>query len=180
MALGLLPVQVIAALNAVTRELLGVALGQNGEPWWLLAPLPGRQASYGPLAFLVVGALIIGVTLLVVRSRYQRRVRRGPAWTAASCAWIRACRTLRKALASRSAISSSRSSFITRQLPGPFDLAPRYRVAVADRIWRLLYEPIGTAVQRAAAAVAVLQQGRISTYLLYSFITLLVLLALML
>jgi hypothetical protein len=67
-----------------------------------------------------------------------------------------------------------------RELPSPFDHAPRYRVVVGDRIWRALYEPVGGLVQRAADSLAWLQQGRISAYLMYSFITLVVLLAVVL
>ena len=40
--------------------------------------------------------------------------------------------------------------------------------------------PLGPLVQRMADAFAWLQQGRIATYLLYSFVTLVVLLALVL
>jgi hypothetical protein len=69
---------------------------------------------------------------------------------------------------------------MTRELPTPFDHAPRYRVIVGDRIWESLYTPLGMLVQRVANAFAWLQQGRISTYLLYSFVTLISLLALML
>ena len=65
-----------------------------------------------------------------------------------------------------------------RELPSPFDQAPRYAVAVGDRIWLALYLPLGTLVRRVADTVVWLQQGRISTYLLYSFVTLVVLLAL--
>ncbi len=61
-----------------------------------------------------------------------------------------------------------------RELPSPFDLAPRYHVVVGDKLWRLLYAPLERVVQRVAAAVAWLQQGRIATYLLYSFATLLI------
>jgi hypothetical protein len=64
-----------------------------------------------------------------------------------------------------------------RELPSPFDRTPRYRVLVADRIWQRLYEPLGALVQRVADAFSILQQGRIATYLLYSFVTLVVLLA---
>ena len=67
-----------------------------------------------------------------------------------------------------------------RELPSPFDPAPRYRVVIADRIWQGLYEPLGALVQRVADALSVLQQGRIATYLLYSFVTLVVLLAVVL
>ena len=60
-----------------------------------------------------------------------------------------------------------------RDLPSPSDLVPRYRVHIEDRFWRSLYRPIATAVQRLADAVSFLQGGRLSIYLLYSFLTLL-------
>jgi hypothetical protein len=69
---------------------------------------------------------------------------------------------------------------LVRELPRPFDTAPRYRVVIGDRIWRGLYMPLGALVRRIASTVARLQQGQISTYLLYSFVTLIALLALML
>src|SRR5579872_1995552 len=55
LALGLAPVQVIAALAPVTRQLTGSAAPQ-GTAWWLLAPVPGRAVSYSPLVFLLTGA----------------------------------------------------------------------------------------------------------------------------
>ena len=69
---------------------------------------------------------------------------------------------------------------IRRELPGAFDRLPRYRMEVGDRIWRYAYEPVGQLVRRLADLVTVLQQGRISTYLMYSFVTLLVLLGVVL
>ena len=69
---------------------------------------------------------------------------------------------------------------VQRDLPSPFDRAPRYRVTVADRLWQSLYLPLGGLVQRLADAFAWLQQGRIANYLLYSFVTLIALLALVL
>ena len=69
---------------------------------------------------------------------------------------------------------------VNRELPSPFDSKPRYSILINDRIWNVLYEPFGSLVQRSSDAVAWLQQGRISTYLLYSFVTLIVLLALVL
>ena len=67
-----------------------------------------------------------------------------------------------------------------RELPSAFDIAPVYRVTIGDRFWQSLYVPLGDTVQRVADAFAWLQQGRIATYLLYSFVTLVLLLALML
>lgn len=69
---------------------------------------------------------------------------------------------------------------ILRELPTPFDAAPKYRLEIGDRIWRGAYQPLGMLVRKIASTVAWLQQGRISTYLLYSFFTLVILLALML
>ena len=43
-----------------------------------------------------------------------------------------------------------------------------------------MYRPLEDVVKRAAASVAWLQQGRIATYLLYGFVTLLALLAVVL
>jgi hypothetical protein len=65
---------------------------------------------------------------------------------------------------------------IERELPAPFDAAPRYRVKVEDQLWYWCYLPVARAVERLTALVTVLQRGRISVYLLYSFGTLLVLL----
>jgi hypothetical protein len=69
---------------------------------------------------------------------------------------------------------------MSRELPSPADSNPRYSVTITDRIWRWCYEPAGGIVRWLSDQVAWLQQGRIATYLLYSFITLLVLLALVL
>ncbi len=91
-----------------------------------------------------------------------------------------ACKTRRKDSVSRFATYSNHSSFSIRELPRPFDTKPKYRLEIGDRIWRALYEPLGPLVRRVADKVAWLQQGRIATYLLYSFVTLVVLLALML
>jgi hypothetical protein len=63
-----------------------------------------------------------------------------------------------------------------RELPSPFDRAPRYSVRIADRFWHALYLPVAKAADAAARLVGLLQQGRISVYLTYSFLTLLALL----
>lgn len=179
-ALGLLPAQVIAHLNLVAQELLGTSLPSSTSSWWLLAPLPERQASYGPLVLLIAIAGVVALTFLCVRLFYHRRERRGPAW---DCGFVRLdARMQDTAEGFGQPIRHIFQPFfrIERELPTPFDRAPRYRVTVGDRIWRALYEPIGSAVQWLADVCAFLQQGRIAIYLLYSFVTLIVLLAVML
>jgi len=178
--LGVLPVQVISLLNTVSRDLLGASLPDPAAHWWLLAPAAARGASYGPLVFLVVAAVVIVLTLLAVRMFYHRRARRAPAW---DCGFVRIdARMQDSAEGFGQPIRHIFQPFflIERELPSAFDRLPRYRMAVTDRIWRYGYEPVGQLVRRVAELVTVLQQGRISTYLLYSFVTLLVLLALVL
>lgn len=67
---------------------------------------------------------------------------------------------------------------IERQLPSPSDTRPVYRVAVTDRAWALIYDPIERGVRRVAALAGMLQTGRIAVYLMYSCLVLIVLLML--
>ena len=60
-----------------------------------------------------------------------------------------------------------------RHLPTPMDRNPSYKVEVGDHFWHWLYVPIARMIEFLAALVGRLQQGRISIYLLYSFLTLL-------
>ena len=177
--LGVLPSQVIGRLGGVSQELLGVSL-PAGTEWWLLVPLDERSVSYGPLPILLLGLVIVGLTVFLVQRLYHRRLRRGPAW---DCGFERLdTRMQDTAEGFGQPIRHIFQPFflISRQLPGPFDTAPRYQVTVVDRVWRAGYEPVSQAVRRLADLFAILQQGRIATYLLYSFVTLVVLLALVL
>ena len=145
-------------------------------------PAPGVVATllidYGPLVFFLAIALVVALTVLAVRLFYHQRVRRGPAWDCGFGGLTPRMQDTAEGFGQP--IRNIFQSFfsIERELPTPFDHAPRYRIAITDRIWRGLYQPLGRLVQRLADAVAVLQQGRISVYLLYSFGTLIVLLAL--
>ena len=178
--LGVLPNQVIATLGTATTQLIGVAPASAGESWWMLAPLPERAVSYAPLVLLAVIAGVIAVTFLIVRLVYRRPVRRAPPW---DCGFARLDPRMQDtAEGFGQPIRHIFGTFfdMERHLPSPLDAAPRYRVVVRDRFWKALYVPIAALVQRAANSVAWLQQGRISVYLTYSFITLVVLLAVML
>ncbi|HTX06780.1 MAG TPA: hydrogenase 4 subunit B [Steroidobacteraceae bacterium] len=179
LTLGLAPVQVISALAPVTRQLTGSAAPQ-GAAWWLLAPVPGRAVSYAPLVFLLAGAAIVVLTVLLVRLFYHQRIRRTRPW---DCGFGEVSPRMQDtAEGFGQPIRNIFQSFfaIERELPTPFDAAPRYRIVISDRIWRALYEPVADWVRRLADALAVLQQGRISAYLLYSFATLVILLAVVL
>ena len=180
LALGLLPTWVIESLRPVVAQLGGGMPAGPLSPWWLLAPVPGRQVSYSPIVFFLAIAAVVIVTVLGVRLFYHGHRRHTRPW---DCGFGDLTPRMQDtAEGFGQPIRHIFASFfaVTRELPSPFDPAPRYRVAVADRIWQGLYLPLGSLVQRATDAVAWLQQGRIATYLLYSFVTLLVLLALVL
>jgi len=65
---------------------------------------------------------------------------------------------------------------IDQQVPAPLDARPTFREVHEDRLWHWLYLPVARAAEFVTTLVTVLQRGRISVYLTYSFVTLLVLL----
>jgi hydrogenase-4 component B len=174
--LGLFPNQVISLLALVPAELGMLERGATFGRWWLLDPVAGREASYAPLVFLLIIGLCVAATVLVVSRVYRRRVRRAAPW---DCGFVRLdSRMQDTAEGFGQPIRHIFGPFfgIRRELPSPTDAAPRYHVEISDRIWTGAYVPAAALVQRLAAAVVQLQQGRISTYLVYSLVTLLVLL----
>jgi formate hydrogenlyase subunit 3/multisubunit Na+/H+ antiporter MnhD subunit len=178
--LGLLPVQVVIELNAVTQLLVGTELAQYSTQWWLLAPLTGTLASYGPMVFFLVVLAVVLITLYAVRGFYHRRVRRSAVWDCGFGGLTPRMQDTAEGFGQP--IRRVFGSFfrVRRELPTPFDRAPKYRVTVTDWIWHGLYLPLAGLVRSVADAVAWLQQGRVATYLLYSFVTLLALLGIVL
>jgi formate hydrogenlyase subunit 3/multisubunit Na+/H+ antiporter MnhD subunit len=178
--LGVIPAPIVGALRTVVRQVAHVDLPNPTAPWWLLEPLPGRLASYSGLVLLVAVIAVVALAIFGVRLFYHQRVRHSAPW---DCGFARLdARMQDSAEGFGQPIRHIFEPFFAmkRELPSPFDQAPRYRVSIGDRIWQRLYEPLGTLVQRVADTFAVLQQGRIATYLLYSFVTLVTLLAVVL
>ncbi|MBI2312521.1 MAG: hydrogenase 4 subunit B [Betaproteobacteria bacterium] len=176
--LGIFPVYVIAQLDFVTVDLIGRALGDTaGKTGWLfLTPVAPERASYSPLLFLVVIAVGVGFTYWMVRMFYHGRLRRGDPW---DCGYP--AQTPRMQDTAEGFGQPIRQIFepffvIERELPTPFDGAPRYRMTTRDRLWHWVYLPVARLAERMTSLVAVLQQGRIHVYLMYSFGTLLLLL----
>jgi formate hydrogenlyase subunit 3/multisubunit Na+/H+ antiporter MnhD subunit len=179
-ALGLAPTYVIGALRAVVTQLSGATLPDGHAPWWLLVPLPQRQASYSPVLFFIAIATIVTLTILTVRLFYHQRVRRAAPWDCGFGSLNARMQDTAEGFGQPIRHIFGAFFAMQRELPSPFDRAPRYRVSLADRIWQGLYVPLGALVERVADAFAIVQQGRIATYLLYSFVTLVALLALVL
>jgi NADH:ubiquinone oxidoreductase subunit 5 (subunit L)/multisubunit Na+/H+ antiporter MnhA subunit len=172
-ALGLLPTQFIQLIDPVTQQLVHADLGaQVASSGWLLAPNSVEQASYGPVIFLLGILGCFALAFLMVRRLYHGRSRRGPPW-ACGFPWGTA-RMQDTAEGFGQPIRQIFEPFFVmrRELPTPFDERPHYRVVVEDHFWRWLYVPIADLANYLARLIGLMQQGRISVYLMYSFVTL--------
>lgn len=178
--LGIAPNTILHFIDPVTRGLVGIGLaheaGANG--WWLLTPTSIVRASYGPLYFLFGVIAACAIAFILVRLLYHARLRRSAPWGGGH-PW-RNSRMQDTAEGYGQPIRQIFEPFfrMDRHLPKPEDTEPEYHVVVTDKFWDGIYLPIARATEYVSAKVGKLQQGRISIYLLYSFITLLVILLL--
>lgn len=173
LALGLLPVQFIQLIDPVTQQLVASGLGAKAAAsGWLLAPNSLAQASYGPVIFLLGILASFALAYLLVRMFYHGRLRRGLPW-ACGFPWATA-RMQDTAEGFGQPIRQIFDPFfrMQRELPTSLDEQPHYRVTIEDHFWYWLYVPIVDLTNYLARLFATMQQGRISVYLLYSFVTL--------
>jgi hydrogenase-4 component B len=173
--LGLFPAQVIDRLAPVVRLLSGQTLVNDGN-WLMLAPVSAERASYAPLIFFAVVAVVLLLTFVWVRRIYHGRVRRADPW---DCGYPEQdARMQDTAEGFGQPIRQIFESFmrVERERPDPFDRQPRYTSASLDKLWFLLYEPIARLASWLSDQAGRLQHGRIQWYLIYSFATLIFLL----
>ncbi len=179
--LGLFPTSVLLMLNRVgtslTRQgLQGLSEAELQSNWLWLVPTSSEQASYSPIIFLAVIAAVTLLAFVMVRRFYHGRVRFAAPW---DCGFPE--QTSRMQDTADAFGQPIRHVFgplyrMDRRLPGPDDAAPRYTLKIEDRHWYWLYLPVARAADFVSSKIALLQQGRISIYLLYSFLTLIALL----
>jgi hydrogenase-4 component B len=173
--LGLFPAQVIAWLAPVVRLLTQQTLVNDGN-WLMLAPVSAARASYAPLIFLAVVSVVLLLTFVWVRRVYHGRVRRADPW---DCGYPEQdARMQDSAEGFGQPIRQIFSSFmrVERDTPDPFDRNPHYHGDSRDKLWMLIYQPIADLTAWLSAQAGRLQHGRIQWYLIYSFVTLVVLL----
>ena len=177
--LGTLPTFVVLGIDPVAAELVGHSLAGNvrSTGWLLLTPMRAERASYGPLVLLLVIGTGVLFTAWMVRRFYHGRLRIASAW---DCGFPE--QNARMQDTAEGFGQPIRQIFewfmgVVKHMPSPFDVTPTFHSSVHDRLWDLCYVPVQRASEMLSAQIARLQQGRIHVYLLYSFVTLLVLLA---
>ena len=174
--LGIFPVNAIHAIDPINAMLLQGSAVSGGGNWLFLAPINADRSSYSPLIVLVVIAAIVLLTIRIVHRFYHGRVRTAPAW---DCGFpLQTPRMQDSAEGFGQPIRQIFEPFfkMERHLPSSFDAAPRYFVRIIDPLWSWIYVPVARAAEFAARIIGLIQQGRISVYLTYSFFTLLALL----
>ncbi len=176
--LGVLPSTVIGLLDAATTQLLGAGLSDKVQQygWWMLAPISEDRASYQPLVFLltIVASVLLGRWL--VKRFYHGRLRRSQPW---DCGYVFGGPRAQDTAEGFS--QPIRRIFepmfrMERHFPTIRDEKPWYSVKIEDHFWHWLYLPAARLVQWLSGIIVHIQGGRIAVYLMYSFLTLILLL----
>ncbi|MEK6680986.1 MAG: hydrogenase-4 subunit B [Nitrospirota bacterium] len=182
--LGILPTMTIGWMDALSEQLVGdkitITAGEFG--WLWLTPIAHERASYSaPIVLIVVLAVVLlAYILLHIR---KAAVHRAPLW---DCGFEKVTNRMQYSAASFSMpirrifgfLFSIRED-VRAVYPTGNPLFPkrlRYHLKVRDRFWGLFYKPVADASIWISRKVGKLQQGRIQMYLIYSFITIIVLL----
>lgn len=176
--LGIFPMLLLRAISSVTVSLLGQTEGAlySTSNSLFLIPINLQHASYSPILFLCAIGILFYLLYAVIRLFYSHGIRRGAAW---DCGFpAQTPRMQDSAEGFGQPIKQIFSVFlrIKLELPTPFDAIPQYKITTEDRFWYFLYLPLLFIITRCATWISKLQQGRISYYLIYSFLTLLLLL----
>jgi hydrogenase-4 component B len=178
LVLGLFPAAMLHTLNQVGVSLTGHGLSAAAlESGWLwLVPTSPSQASYSPLIFLLVVLAVVLLTVRLVRLFYHGRVRHADPWDCGFPEQTSRMQDTADAFGQPIGLVFGPLYQMKRSLPGPDDAGPKYSLKVEDRHWGWVYLPVARLAEFVSAKIGLLQRGRISTYLLYSFLTLIALL----
>jgi formate hydrogenlyase subunit 3/multisubunit Na+/H+ antiporter MnhD subunit len=176
--LGLFPTAILLMLNRVGVSLTGQGLSQEAleSSWFWLVPTAPEQASYSPVIFLAVIVAVTLLTFLLVRRFYHGRARFADPWDCGYPGQTSRMQDTADAFGQPIRHVFGPVYLMQRHMPEPDDPAPKFTLKIEDRHWYWLYLPVARAAEFVSAKIAPLQHGRISIYLLYSFLTLIALL----
>ena len=184
LGLGILPAMFIGWMDILAEQLVGAKIGTSAGAfgWMWLTPVAPERASYsGMIVFWGILAVVVSAYLLLhVR---PGKIHRVPIW---DCGFEK--------INQRMQYNATSFSMPIRRIFGFFfsireqvrfashaghPAFPKklyYSLRIRDRFWGWLYKPIVVSSFWIARKVGKLQQGRIQAYLIYSFITIIVLL----
>ena len=182
--LGILPTLFIDWMDIIPQQLIGTKIGvSSGTFGWLwLTPVAHERASYsGSIVFL--GILLVVVAVYIILHVKPGAIHRAPIW---DCGFGK--------LNQRMQYNATAFSMPIRRIfgflfniredvkltpAGVYAAVPKklnYYLRVRDRFWGWIYKPVIEFSFWVSRRVGRLQQGRIQAYLIYSFITIIVLL----
>ncbi|MEK6576456.1 MAG: hydrogenase 4 subunit B [Nitrospirota bacterium] len=184
LGLGLLPTLVIDWMDVIPEQLAGakIATSAGAFGWMWLTPVAHERASYsGPIVFLGIIAIVLLVYILL--HARKTTIHRGPIW---ACGFEGLTPRMQYNAASFSMpfrrifgfLFNIREQVRLTQSPGntAFPTRIHYHIRIRDRFWGLLYKPVAELSFWVSRKVGRLQQGRIQVYLIYSFLTIIILL----
>jgi formate hydrogenlyase subunit 3/multisubunit Na+/H+ antiporter MnhD subunit len=177
--LGLAPVWMLRVMDPIALALLDYSIAYSGveQHWLWLTPVAPERASYSPVIFLVVIVIVVLITYWGVRALYHGRLRRVPPWDCGFPGLDARMQDTAEGFAQPIRQIFAPVYEIESHHPDPSDRLPRYETEVGDRFWGWIYYPIAHAAAFGSRLVARIQGGRIAVYLMYSFATILFLLA---
>lgn len=178
---GLFPVPILKGIDRVIRSMVGegLPLPSLSHQWLWLVPVSSGQAQYSPVLLAASLGVILVLTGVLVRIFPNRPPRPSLPW---NCGYpVRTPRMQDSADAFGQPIRRFFAPFflIDRHLPDPSDPAPEYRLRIEDPHWEFLYRPVIRFVLFLSGLAELLRNRRISVYLVYSFVTLFLLLILL-
>ena len=184
LGLGVLPTVVIQWMDPIAEQLVGgtIAASASGFGWMWLTPIAHDRASYSaPIAFLGILSVVV-VTYLLLHAR-PGAIRRVPLW---DCGFEKITSRMQYTATSFSMPLRRIFGYLfsikehVRQLPPAthpaFPERLHYHLRVRDRIWGWLYQPVIDASFWLSRRIGRMQHGHIQVYLIYSFVTIVVLL----
>ena len=182
--LGILPTMVIEWMDKISDELVGgkIATTAGAFGWLWLTPVAHERASYsGAIVFLwIIVVVMLVYILLHIRKTAIHRV---PLW---DCGFEKITPRMQYNAASFSMPIRRIFGFLfnireqvrlsTSTISPSFPNRLYYRLRIRDRFWGWIYRPISESSYWISRKFGRLQQGYIHVYLIYSFITIIILL----
>jgi formate hydrogenlyase subunit 3/multisubunit Na+/H+ antiporter MnhD subunit len=186
LCLGIFPTVFIDWMDIVPEILVGgkLSMSATASGWMWLTPVAPERASYSGMVVFLSALLVYGIVYLVLHVN-PGRIRRGPLW---DCGFEKVTTRMQYNATSFAmplrrifgfmANIRERVKLGSQSAHAAFPKKLRYHLRIRDYFWNLLYRPIARASFWMARKVGRLQQGRIQSYLIYSFMTIILLLLL--